>query len=191
MAVVQLASTVDVAAALGRALTSEESARVGAILDKASEAFRKRSGQLFTAGSSSVRLKVDGGRVYLTQHPVVAVTTVVDDDALPVTYTRAGQWLTVPTSMDSSDFVTVAYTHGGAVPDDVRLCVADIARRVLLVDVRAQAGMSQFNHTEGPFTDGGTFAAWAVGGQTMLSPSDLALADSYRAVVPTLRVIVP
>ena len=189
MAVVQLATSADVVAALGRALTSDESARVGAILDQASEAFRRRSGQKFTASTNVVRLKVDGGRIYLTQRPVVAVTTVVDDAGVPVPYTRVGQWLTLTTYADATTFLTVSYTAGGTVPDDVRLCVADIARRVLLVADEALEGRTQFAHTEGPFTDSGTLAAWAVGGQTILSPNDLALADWYRVKVPTLRVM--
>jgi hypothetical protein len=176
---------------LGRALTSDESARVGAILDKASEDFRRRSGQKFTAGSSVVRLKVDGGRVYLTQRPVVSVASVVDDDAVAVTYTRSGQWLTVDDTLTSSDFVTVNYSHGGTVPDDVRLCIAELAARCLQIDTRARTGQTQFQQTEGPFSEGGTFAAWAVGGQTMLSPADLALADYYKVAVPTLRVMLP
>lgn len=187
MAVIQLASAADVASALGRGLTPAETAQVGPILDIASEKFRRRSGQMFTAGTSTVRLKVNGGRVYLPQTPVTAVTTVVDDDAAAVTYTRDGQWLTVP-DLVSSDFVTVTYSHGGTVPDLVRLTIADIAKKVLMVDVRAKTGLSQFTHTEGPFSDSGTYANWAVGGQTMLSPDDNALADSFRVRVPTVWV---
>ncbi len=191
MAVTQLASATDVATALGRSLTAAETLQVGPILDIASEKFRRRSGQMFTAGTSTVRLKVNGGRVYLPQTPVTAVTTVVDDDAVAVTFTRADQWLTLDassTSANSYSFVTVTYAHGGTVPDLVRLTIADIAKKVLMVDDRAKTGLSQFAHSEGPFADSGTYATWAVGGQTMLSPDDNALADSFRVKVPTVWV---
>lgn len=186
MAVVQLATSADVKAALGRDLTPSETARVGAILDKASELFRRRSGQMFTAGSSVVRLKVNGGRVCLPQRPVVSVASVTDDRGDAVEYDLSGQWLTVP--LLSHEFVTVDYSHGGTVPDVVRLAVADLARRVLLVHQDASTGVSQRSETTGPFTESQTFAAWAVGGQTMLSPDDVALADSFRAKIPTVWV---
>jgi len=190
VAVVQLASAADVATALGRSLTPAELLRVGPILDKASELFRRQSGQQFTAGTSTVRLKVNGGRVYLTQAPVVSVATVVDDDAVAVTYTRAGQWLTVE-DLTSADFVTVTYTHGGDVPDLVRLTIAEIGAKVLSVDPKARAGVSQFAHSEGPYSESGTYATWAVGGQTMLAPADVAIANSYRPKVPTVWVQTP
>lgn len=191
MSVTQLATKTDVVASLGRALTSAEELQVEPILDLASEQFRRRSGQTFTTGDSVVRLKVNGGRVFLPQSPVVNVTSVVDDAGDDVVFTRADQWLTIDpysTTDNSYSFVTVDYSHGGTVPDVVRLTIADVAKKILMVDDKAKVGLSQFAHTEGPFTDSGTFAAWAVGGQTMLSPNDLALADSYRVRVPTVWV---
>lgn len=189
MAVSQLATATDVVAALGRALTSVEAVRVEPILDKASEMFRRRSRQQFTAGTSTVRLKSNGGKVYLPQLPVTSVTTVVDDNAVAVVYTQVDQWLTVDLGSDA--FVTVTYDHGGVVPDLVRLAIADLARRVLGLSVQAVAGMSQYSETKGPFSESGTFAAWAVGGQTMLSPDDKELADSYKVRVPSVVVMQP
>ena len=186
MTVVQLALAVDVKAALGRDLTTEEAAKIGAILDKASELFRRRSGQQFTTGTSEVRLKVNGGRVYLPQRPVTAVTTVLDDDGVAVEYTRFKQWLTVP--LISHEFVTVTYEHGGVVPDVVRLCIAEIARKVLGIDPNAAAGKVQHTETTGPFTDSDTYATWAQGGQTMLAPDDNALADTFRVRIPNVIV---
>lgn len=184
-----LATSNDVEAILGRVLTSDEHERVDSVLLKASELFRRRSGQEFTAGTSAVRLKVNGGRVYLPQRPVVAVTTVLDDDGDAVVYTRAGQWLTL--DLRSHEFVTVSYSHGGAVPDLVRLAIADVARQVMLVDQSAQSGGLQSSTTAGPFSQQITYAPWAVGGATRLSPDDIALADSYRAKVPTVWVQQP
>lgn len=186
MAVTRLASDVDVEAAIGRDLTSEEDARVGAILDKLSELFRRESGQQFTSGTSTVRLKVNGGRVFLPQRPATAVTTVKDDDGEGVEYTRLGQWLTVP--MVSHEFVTVAYTHGGDVPDLVRLAVADAARQVLQIAPAAVAGVTQTGTTTGPFSGQESYATWAQGGAARLSPDDVALARSFRVKVPTVWV---
>ena len=189
MAVVQLASAEDVVSALGRELTDDEAARVDAVLDKLSELFRREAGQTFTPAESTVRLKVNGGRVRLTQGPVVEVISVVDDDAVAVEYTVFGSWLT--TDLASHQFVTVEYTHGGDAPEAVRLAIADAARQVLLVDPNAVTGITQHGETTGPFSEQTTYASWAVGGSSRLSPDDLALARSYRVKVPTVWVQSP
>ena len=189
MAIVQLATSTDVAASIGRALTALETARVGAILDKASELFRDRSGQRFAPGTSTVRLKVNAGRVYLPQHPVVAVTTVTDDDGTAVEYTLLDQWLTLERRSDQ--FVNVSYSHGGTVPELVRLTIADIARKVLTIDPSAATGMSQHSRTTGPFTEYAMYATWAIGGQTMLAPDDNAIADTFKVRVPNVIVSIP
>lgn len=186
MSVTQLASTTDVQEALGRDLTSEEQARVGAILDKASELFRIRSGQQFTLGTSAVRLKSNGGVVRLPQRPVVSVESVVDDHGNPVAYELLGS--TLITCLRSHQFARVTYTHGGPVPDVVRLCIADIARKVLEISKAARGGLSQFSNSKGPFVQSGTYASWAVGGQTMLAPDDNALADTFRTKLGSVIV---
>lgn len=205
---IALAIASDVEAGLGRSLTTEEAVRVEPILAKASALFRRRSGQDFTTGTSTVRLKVNGGKVYLPQHPVTAVTTVTtvinNDVAFAVEYTRLGQWLTVwsgltvfPTypvyareTLASDVFVDVTYDHGGDVPDLVVLCIADIARQVLLIAPNATTGVTQHSETKGPFTTSDTYATWAIGGQTRLSPEDNALADDIRRANRAPRVIV-
>jgi len=173
-----LAGPDDVKAVLGRDLTSEEQQRVVPILEKASELFRRRSGQQFTPGQSTVRLKSNGGEVRLPQRPVVTVTSVTRDDGTAVPYTLFGQVLTVP--LGAHQFVRVSYTHGGVVPDVVRLCIAEIAKRVLSIDESAAAGATARMRVDGPFTTQESYAAWAVGGQTMLSPDDIALADTFN-----------
>lgn len=183
---VALADQDDVAAALGRPLTPAEAERVGFILEKVSDLFRLEAGQQFTPGRSTVRRKVDGGRVLLTQRPVEEVEDVRTDQGQPVKWSLLGQWLTVP--LRSTDFVVVTYTHGGSVPDLVRLTVADVARKVLLIDPRAASGVSQYGHTEGPFSEQSTYAAWAQGGQASLSPEDKAIARSFRLRAPHVWV---
>lgn len=181
MAVTQLASETDVEAALGRDLTTSETAKVGAILDKASELFRVRSGQQFTAGTSEVRLKVTADWVSLPQRPVVSVESVTVDEVsgAAIVFVLYQSRLTL-TNVEAGDMVRVAYTHGGTVPELVRLTVADIARKILSIDENAIAGLTQHSETNGPFTEQDTYATWAQGGQTMLSPSDNAVADTFR-----------
>lgn len=186
---VPLASSDDVKAVLGRDLTSGESAKVGAVMAKASELFRLRSGQMFTPGESVVRLKVDGGEVRLPQRPVVAVESVTRDDGTPVQWSLFGSVLTVP--LRSSDFVRVTYSHGGVVPEVVKQCIAEVAARVLTVDPVAATGVTQHGKTDGPFSEQFTFAAWAVGGQTLLSPADEALAASFRVKLGHTVVLRP
>ena len=181
MAVTKLASTTDVEAALGRDLTTSETAKVGAILDKASELFRSRSGQQFTAGTSEVRLKVTADWVSLPQRRVVSVESVTVDEVsgAAIVFVLYQSRLTL-TNVQAGDMVRVAYTHGGVVPELVRLTVAEVAKKVLEIDPNAIVGKTQHSETVGPFTEQDTYATWAQGGQTMLSPSDNAVADAYR-----------
>lgn len=178
MTVVQLASITDVQAALGRNLTSDETAKVGALLDKASELFRWRSGQQFTAGTSTVRVRNRSGIVTLMQRPVTAVVSVTDDDGgvLEFDWDSGAQFHVSSTSK----YVTVTYSYGGAVPDLVRLTVAEIAKKVLMISPNAQTGMTSSMETTGPFTNQESYATWAQGGQTMLAPSDDAIALSFQ-----------
>jgi hypothetical protein len=179
MAVVQLATADDVVEFLGRALTSAEVTRVEPILDKASELFRKESGQQFTSGTSENRLRVRGGTtVYLPQRPVVSVEALTDDDGVDVEYTRYKQEVTLDSA--GPGWVRVEYTHGGAVPDLVRLAVAEIGAVVLRIDSQALAGASQTQETTGPFSRQSSYASWAIGGAARLSPDDVQLARSFR-----------
>lgn len=179
MAVTQLASAEDVEEVLGRSLTSTEQIRVEPILNKASELFRRESGQTFTDGTSEVRLRVRGGdTVYLPQRPVVSVESVVDDDGETVEYTYRGQTLTL--TQTGPLWVVVEYTHGGDVPDLVKLAVAEIGAVVLRIDSLALTGVTQTQETTGPFSRQSSYAAWAIGGATRLSPEDVALARSFR-----------
>lgn len=186
MAVVQLASKADVEASLGRDLTSDEDARVEAILDKASELFRAEARQQFTSGRSEVRVKVNGGRVFLRERPATTIHSVSDEAGNPVEFTQFKQWLDVPKR--SHEFVIVDYSHGGDVPDLVRLTIADVARQVLSINPNAAEGVTQYSETTGPFTEQYTYATWAQGGATRLAPDDLAVARKFRATVPNVWV---
>lgn len=190
MAVVQLANQADVIEQLGgRGLTPEEEARLGPILDKLSELFRLHAGQTFSAGTAKVRRKVDGGLVFLPQRPVTAVESVTDDHGCAVPFARDGQWLDV--GLGSHRFVRVRYTHGGDVPDLVRLTIADAARQILSIDPKAVAGVTQGSETGGAESISNTYATWAVGGATRLSPEDIAIARTYRTRAPRVTVMRP
>jgi hypothetical protein len=190
MAVVQLASQADVEAILGRVLTSAEEARVDAILDKASELFRRHSGQQFTAGTSDVRLRAVGEYIYLTQRPVVSVESLDDLDGNAVEYTLDGTRLVLECA-HGGKFFQVAYTHGGDVPDLVRLTIAEVAAKVLRIDPNAAAGKVQHTDTAGPYSTNDTYATWAQGGETRLSPDDIATAKSFQNRTYGAWVMVP
>jgi hypothetical protein len=186
-----LAGVDDVRAAIGRDLTSDEEGRCESVLAKASELFRLRAKQQFTPGRSDVRLRVTGGVVYLPERPVTEVHSVKDDDGHAVSYRRRKSMLTM--SPRCPDFVIVDYSHGAAeVPELVRRTIAEIAVKVLNVDPRAAAGVVQHSKGALEYTESETYAAWAVGGQTMLAPDDDRIALSFRpARRPGLIVMQP
>lgn len=174
-----LAATSDVVEALGRVLTSSEEQRVGAALAKASELFRKEARRTFTPGRRTNRLRSHAGEVRLPETPIVDVHTVTDDEGRPISFTRFASVLTLRDATVA--FVRVDFSFGeDDVPELVRTTVAAAVAGAFDVDKRARAGMTQFQETAGPLNEGGTFAAWAVGGQITLSPSDIDVARSYR-----------
>lgn len=183
-----LADIADVTAAMGRDLTPEENGRAQAILDKLSALFRTHSERTFTPATSTVRLMVRDGGIWLPERPVVSVASIADDDGVAVTaYTRIGAHIV--TDLAAGTFLTITYSHGDAdVPDLVRLTVAEAARRALLIPDEASAGANSHTLTTGSITEQTSFAPWAQGGQAMLSPDDIATARRFRMRTP--RVIV-
>ena len=192
-----LATQADVEAIIGRPLTEAEATRVAPILVKLSGQFRKIARQDFTDGTSTVRLKVNGGTVVLPQRPVVSITSVMDDfgRAVPFTLNSGTVLVSDPEHpqipLDSSQFVTVTYSHGGDIPDVVVQAIADTARSVLQINPDASSGVQQTSITTGPFNEQSTFATWAQGGKATLSPDDVALAKSYRVKAPAVWVTRP
>ncbi|OZD48579.1 hypothetical protein CH252_18785 [Rhodococcus sp. 06-1477-1B] len=176
-----LAAPSDVVEALGRDLTSSEEQRVDAALTKASELFRKEARRTFTTGRRTNRLRSHAGEVRLPETPIVDVHTVTDDDGNSIAFTRFASVLTLRDTTVA--FVRVDFSFGeDDVPELVRTTVAAAVAGAFDVDKRARAGMTQFSRTAGPFTEGGSFAAWAVGGQVALSPEAEDVARSYRPV---------
>lgn len=123
---VPLITSQDIETRLGRPLSDAEMVRVDALIADASAEVRAYTGQLVTAGTSTVTLPVVGGRVTLPQRPVNAVVAVDGD---PVTEpdivgpTLRGLWACE---------VTVTYEHGyDQVPDDIVSVVAAMVLRGL------------------------------------------------------------
>lgn len=170
-----LATIADVEARLGRELTSAEEAQATAWLDDASALFVQRSIQKFEEGESTVRLFPKDGIVRLVQRPVIAVNSVETINGTPLSFTFDG--IGSIYEIGTSQPVVVNYEHGSAtIPDAVIACVAGAVVRRLSLASDAAAGVQQ--QTTGPFSQ--SYASWAVGGQVTLSPSEIAVADSYR-----------
>jgi hypothetical protein len=170
-----LATIADVEARLGRELTVAEESKANAWLDDASALFVNRAEQKFEPGESTVRLFPNDGIVRLLQRPVIEIINVEDINGASVDYTWDGfqTLFDVFTNMP----LVVTYEHGSVdIPADVVACVAGMVSRTLSISPEAAAGITRT--TTGPFTQ--EFAAWAVGQQVMMSPAEMAVADSYR-----------
>lgn len=183
-----LAQLIDVAHALELnsvdALPSQDKATV--LLKRVSRLFRQAAGhRMFTGGNATARLKVNGGLVRLVDGPVTAVTSVIGDDGLAVSYTRVGQDLHV--DLASHEFVTVAYTWDPTVPEEVRDAVAAAVARRLSVNKLADTGVKGMSLGADGFTANVQLAPWAIS-QVALSDEDVKLAESYRS--PRTQIIV-
>jgi len=172
-----LATIADVEARLGRSLTVAETSKANAYLADASALFIQRAVQKFEVGESNVRLFPKDGIVRLVQRPVIEVVSVRDVDGNEIDYTFDGH----QSLYDLGDFrgVTVNYEHGSAnIPADVVGVVAGMVARTLSINPDAASGVQQ--QTVGPFSQ--SYAAWAVGGQVMMSPAEAKVADAYRGL---------
>lgn len=150
-----LAASEDVEAVLGRTLTADESARIGAILDAASAAVREATGRKYEAGTHTVRRKVRGGKVRLDAPATVTDVVEVDCDGNETTLT--GHTLRDDTvyGLGCAGWVEVTYTTLGDVPDDLVAVVASMAARDLTT--ATPSGATGYTITKGPFTESATF----------------------------------
>jgi hypothetical protein len=149
VAAVLLATPLDVAARLGRDLTQAELLRLPALLQDASAKVRNYTGRTFTQAETTVRLRVNNGRVKLPQRPVVSITSVkmLNRDGTVGTTLAGWFWdglaeiaTASPSQIangpwfpnDRYRIVEVTYTHGySTVPADVLAVVCSIATRAL------------------------------------------------------------
>ena len=153
----KLATTQAVAQALGRDLTAEENKRAEHLLTILSAKFCQEARTTFTPVTYTHRVKVNGRHARPQRLPLIAVTSVVDDDA-PVPFTLRHGYVDV--DLPSDRFVTMTYQAGYAeVPDVVAAQVADSVARILKIDPKAAAGATQASTTTGPFSQSATFAS--------------------------------
>jgi hypothetical protein len=124
---VDLAAKADLATFLGvdawAAGTAEDS-QAALALRIASSTVRSRTGQTFTAGTSTVALPTpDGQWLYLPKTPVVSIDALSIDGVAVTDYTVIGNRVFRYVGWDASDVtapvVMVTYTYGGTVPDEV------------------------------------------------------------------------
>lgn len=170
-----LATISDVEARIGRSLTSGETAQATAWLSDASAMFVQRAVQKFEVTESTVRLFPRDGVVRLVQRPVIEINSVTDIDGVELDYTYDGFQSIY--ELGSYSPVIVNYEHGSdVIPDDVVAVVAGMVVRTLLIPADAAAGIQQ--QSVGPFSQ--SYAAWAVGRQVLMSPSDIEVANHYR-----------
>lgn len=170
-----LATIADVEARIGRELTAGEEAQANAWLTDASAMFVQRAVQKFEVSESTVRLFPRDGVVRLVQRPVIEISSVTDIDGVELDYTYDGFQSIYELGTYSP--VIVTYDHGSEnIPDDVVAVVAGMVVRTLLIPADAAAGIQQ--QSVGPFSQ--SYAAWAVGRQVLMSPSDIEVANYYR-----------
>lgn len=150
-----LAASEDVEAVLGRTLTADESARIGAILDAASAAVREATGRKYEAGTYTVTRKARGGKLRLDDPATVTEIVEVgcDGSESAVTgYTLRGDTVY---GLGCAGWVEVTYTTAGDVPADLVSTVASMAARDLTNET--PAGATGWTVTKGPFTESATF----------------------------------
>lgn len=173
-----LATIADVEARLGRTLTADEAVKASAWLNDASALFVQRAMQEFEVGESRVRVFTNNGIVRLIQRPVIAIVDVKDINGNSVDYTWDGFQSLY--DLGTVGPLEVTYEHGSdIIPEAVVAVVAGMVARTLSIAGDAVAGVTQ--QSVGPFSQ--SYASWAVGGQIMLSPAEMAVADSYRTKI--------
>lgn len=181
-----LASQSDVEARLGRVLTGVEELRIEALLRDASANVRRVSTQMFTLGTTTgLVLGRRNGKVRLPQRPVVSVASVTDLNDNALTYTRAGDWLTVSLNLLNSweiepwtnppTEIKVTYTHGGTVPDLIVGVVASVVARSLGVDP-SETGTVQ--HQIDGFSE--TLGAAGAQGPVAMLASEREICESFK-----------
>lgn len=173
MALDPLITTTDLEDRLGRALTTDETAKVDAIIADVSASMRSYARQQLSAGTSTdVRLRVRRGKIRLPQRPVTAVTQVTDINGNLLRFQWQGdEWVLVQTNLDSFDaepwrngitFADVTYEHGYAeLPDDLVGVGCSIALRALGRDPAASGLTSEsiagYSYTLGSAAAAGGF----------------------------------
>lgn len=164
---------------LGQVENEQEAQKV---IDRLSELFCLQAGQDFQVKPYSHLVKVNGGIARLPVTPIVEIKSVTDHaNGEPVAFELTHGLLRVKAK--SHQIIEVDYVAGyDGAPEIVKSQLVDSVLRCLNVDSAAKSGATQVTKTAGPFSQSRSFAAWAVGGQIMLSPDDIALAKVFQPV---------
>lgn len=176
-----LATSSDVAAALGRALTTEESARVANLLTLASSAVSNEAGYRFLPGNYTVERAVRSRKVRLPAK-VATVTSVTaidpcDGSSTAVAaedYTLRGSTLYRLSAL----WVAVAFTVTDSVPTEIVAMVAGIVASSITSTPLANVA----SETAGPFTTSYVDSS----GRVFLSKSDKLILKPYKQPKPAL-----
>lgn len=196
MALVPLATELNLRERLGRPLSDVEAERAPSLLADASALVRNYTGREFTSRQLTSRLRVHNGRVKLPQTPVTAIASVtsINRDGTPGPAVAGWYWDGLVTVMMPSlgqiangpewpDYagwgawyrsVTVTYTAGyDVVPDIIEAVVSSIVLRALGMKPEEGSHASEA-------IDGYSYAVGAVG-----ASGPLGMLPSEREVLDT------
>lgn len=179
----------DVELRLGRSFTASENLRISSLITDASASIRNYMRQEVTAATTTVLLRVRGGKIRLPQRPVTAVSAVVNDNGDPVLYQWWGDdtvWVgsNVPDSFAWEPWrngyiaLTVTYDHGSdPVPDDIVGVGCSIVTRALGREP-ADAGITSESIAGYSYSLGSAAAAGAFG----MLQAERDILDTYKRV---------
>ena len=173
-----LATSSDVAAELGRTLTTEESAKVDAALEKASAWVRAETGRFFEADTYTVRRKPRGGKVRLDDPTSVTSVSAIANDGTASTvtgWTLRGDTLY---GLTCDSWVEVEYVSAGTVPGALISVVAAIVGRAITSD--APEGAESYTITRGPFSESASFAEGVDSGAVLGTESSIVRRHKLR-----------
>lgn len=157
-----------------------------AALCRASARVRGYLGQQVTPGESTVTAR---GPVFrLPERPVVAVSSVVDEDGAPVPWDLSGSILTVATL----GVVTVTFSHGFAeLPDELAELVCQVASRLdgLSAATSLAQGVQQQQQIAGPFQENVTFGWDAWKAQAGLAQGEMDTLARYWPRLPQIVTV--
>lgn len=145
-----LATSSDVVAVLGRALTADETARVGSELDKASAFVRAETRRPFDPAAVTVSRKVrDSGTVLLVDAAVVSAIVGIDCDGLASTITGWTQRGSKVYGLAPRTIVEVTHTRSADIPEALVSLVAQLAATGLASTIKPGVKST----TVGPFSE--------------------------------------
>jgi len=174
--VTALATSDDVEAVLGRTLTAEESAKVGAALDKASALVRAETGRFFEADTYTVRRKVRDRKVASLDDPTsVSEVVAVDGDGNETAVTGYTLRNGVLYGLGCDRWVEITYVSAGDVPSEIVTEVAALA--AANITASAPEGAESYTVTRGPFSESASFAEAT--DSLAPTPSSLAVIRKY------------